>query len=142
MGGWYFKLNERPVAQNRGLFKTNVSIKSPAHRFWHRTIHSHPCSRLISRPSVVLALHFVSSGCKYARTRGAMSASELPFTTFLDSRDRFRTTVNVLGDALGAGLVEHLSRDELDAIGEPDTMKMKRASLAEQQNGEWCNTPM
>lgn len=27
--------------------------------------------------------------------------------------DRFRTTVNVLGDAIGAGIVEHLSRDEL-----------------------------
>lgn len=82
------------------------------------------------------------SACKYARTHRAASAAELPFTAFLDSRDRFRTTVNVLGDALGAGLVEHLSRDELDAIGEPETMKMKRASLAEQQNGEWCNTPM
>lgn len=28
-------------------------------------------------------------------------------------RDRFRTVVNVLGDAIGAGIVEHLSRDEL-----------------------------
>ncbi|XP_078379054.1 excitatory amino acid transporter 1-like [Oculina patagonica] len=27
--------------------------------------------------------------------------------------DRFRTVVNVLGDAIGAGIVEHLSRDEL-----------------------------
>ena len=30
-------------------------------------------------------------------------------------RDRFRTVVNVLGDAIGAGIVEHLSRDELKA---------------------------
>lgn len=28
-------------------------------------------------------------------------------------RDRFRTTVNVLGDSIGAGVVEHLSRDDL-----------------------------
>ena len=28
-------------------------------------------------------------------------------------RDRFRTSVNVLGDAFGAGIVHHLSRDDL-----------------------------
>ena len=28
-------------------------------------------------------------------------------------RDRFRTVVNVLGDAIGSGIVHHLSRDEL-----------------------------
>ena len=28
-------------------------------------------------------------------------------------RDRFRTTVNVLGDSIGAGVVEHLSREDL-----------------------------
>ena len=34
-----------------------------------------------------------------------------PFLRF--SRDRFRTTVNVFGDAIGAGIVAHLSRDDL-----------------------------
>ena len=28
-------------------------------------------------------------------------------------RDRFRTAINVLGDAYGAGLIAHLSREEL-----------------------------
>ena len=32
---------------------------------------------------------------------------------FCSQRDRFRTTVNVLGDSIGAGVVEHLSRDDL-----------------------------
>ncbi|KAJ7328121.1 Excitatory amino acid transporter 2 [Desmophyllum pertusum] len=36
--------------------------------------------------------------------------------------DRFRTVVNVLGDAIGAGIVEHLSRDELK---EADQAKME-----------------
>lgn len=29
-------------------------------------------------------------------------------------RDRFRTTINVMGDSLGAGIVNHLSKVELD----------------------------
>lgn len=31
-------------------------------------------------------------------------------------RDRIRTSVNVLGDAFGAGIVYHLSKDELDQM--------------------------
>lgn len=32
------------------------------------------------------------------------------------TRDRFRTTINVLGDSLGAGLVDVLSKAELDSM--------------------------
>ena len=35
------------------------------------------------------------------------------YVFFLLLRDRFRTTVNVLGDSIVAGVVEHLSRDDL-----------------------------
>lgn len=31
-------------------------------------------------------------------------------------RDRFRTSVNVVGDSYGAGIVYHLSKAELDAL--------------------------
>lgn len=31
-------------------------------------------------------------------------------------RDRFRTTINVMGDSLGAGIVNHLSKNELDKM--------------------------
>jgi len=31
-------------------------------------------------------------------------------------RDRIRTSINVLGDAYGAGIVYHLSKDELDRM--------------------------
>ena len=33
-------------------------------------------------------------------------------------RDRFITVVNVMGDAMGTGIVQHLFRDELDEIYE------------------------
>ena len=33
--------------------------------------------------------------------------------SFILSRDRFRTAVNVMGDVFGTGIVEHLSRDDL-----------------------------
>lgn len=39
--------------------------------------------------------------------------------------DRFRTTVNVLGDAIGAGIVAHMSRDELREADEAN-MEMGR----------------
>ncbi|TRY85799.1 hypothetical protein DNTS_011852 [Danionella cerebrum] len=43
-------------------------------------------------------------------------------------RDRFRTSVNVVGDSYGAGIVYHLSKAELDALdaqhGKPDEMEM------------------
>jgi len=35
--------------------------------------------------------------------------------------DRFRTMVNVFGDAVGTGIVQHLSRKELDTLGEDET---------------------
>ncbi|XP_046678205.1 LOW QUALITY PROTEIN: excitatory amino acid transporter 3-like [Homalodisca vitripennis] len=61
--------------------------------------------------------------------------------------DRFRTTINVLGDSMGAGLVAHLSKGELDAIGEPETIKMKkRASMSAPNSNtpeiSWNTTPM
>jgi len=34
--------------------------------------------------------------------------------------DRFRTTINVLGDSLGAGIVYHLSKDELGDMAKPN----------------------
>lgn len=37
-------------------------------------------------------------------------------TTFFFHRDRFRTMVNVLGDAFGTGVVEKLSKRELEQM--------------------------
>lgn len=35
------------------------------------------------------------------------------FADFILFRDRFRTMINVMGDSLGAGIVNHLSKSEL-----------------------------
>ncbi|XP_064645065.1 excitatory amino acid transporter 3-like isoform X2 [Lineus longissimus] len=45
--------------------------------------------------------------------------------------DRFRTTINVMGDAIGAGVVEHLSRRELKKLDRLDA-----ATDAEKQDEE------
>jgi len=40
--------------------------------------------------------------------------------------DRFRTAINVLGDSVGAGIVYHLSKDELDTMGKVTTKEGTR----------------
>ena len=60
--------------------------------------------------------------------------------------DRFRTAINVLGDSIGAGIVYHLSKEELEAGGtsEPEpagvtlttNSDLNGESQSQQQNGE------
>lgn len=38
---------------------------------------------------------------------------EVIFSFALDCSDRIRTSVNILGDGIGAGVVDHLVREEL-----------------------------
>lgn len=47
--------------------------------------------------------------------------------------DRFRTTINVLGDSLGAGIVNHLSKQELARI--PANVDMISAKMDSGENG-------
>ena len=48
-------------------------------------------------------------------------------------RDRFITTVNVLGDAMGTGIVEHLSRDDLRSTGDDDASVLKPLRMSENE---------
>lgn len=66
----------------------------------------------------------------------------LPPTPHL--RDRLRTTTNVLGDSLGAGIVEHLSRHELknpdvemgNSVIEENEMKKPYQLIAQESETE------
>ena len=46
-------------------------------------------------------------------------------------RDRFITVVNVMGDAMGTGIVQHLSRDELDEIDEKNNITYSQNILCD-----------
>merc|ERR1711993_51919 len=49
--------------------------------------------------------------------------------------DRFRTTINVVGDSVGAGIVNHLSAGELDAMDKVDGRE-ETIPLTQKDNGE------
>ena len=49
--------------------------------------------------------------------------------------DRFRTTINVVGDSVGAGIVNHLSAGELDAMDKIDDRE-ETIPLTQKDNGE------
>lgn len=44
--------------------------------------------------------------------------------------DRFRTSINVLGDAIGAGIVHHLSKGDLQRMDEEDRLKAELESAS------------
>ena len=54
---------------------------------------------------------------------------------------RFRTTVNVLGDAIGAGIVYHLSKAELDKMDQmgPETTNNDGIELTHQKSSDNAN---
>jgi len=58
--------------------------------------------------------------------------------------DRFRTAINVLGDSIGAGLVYHLSKDELDQMegkqNHLDGFESVPMTDAEESNGDYKNS--
>lgn len=55
------------------------------------------------------------------------------------NRDRFRTSVNVVGDSYGAGIVYHLSKDELDSF-DAQQAKFDEMELAKTQSFYENNT--
>lgn len=54
-------------------------------------------------------------------------------------RDRFRTSVNVIGDSYGAGIVYHLSKHELDSF-DSQQARMEDFEMARNQSFYENNT--
>lgn len=46
-------------------------------------------------------------------------------------RDRFRTMINVEGDAIGAGIVAHLSRNHLTQADDDDDLETERSDITQ-----------
>lgn len=61
------------------------------------------------------------------------SSAFLFFLFFSTCRDRFRTSVNVVGDSYGAGIVYHLSKDELDTF-DAQQVRMDDFEMAKTQS--------
>ena len=55
------------------------------------------------------------------------------------NRDRFRTSVNVVGDSYGAGIVYHLSKDELDLF-DAQQSKLEEMEMSKTQSFYENNT--
>ena len=53
--------------------------------------------------------------------------------------DRFRTVVNVMGDAIGAGIVYHLSKAELDELDRKEAAKHQPEADHDSENSEEDN---
>jgi len=56
--------------------------------------------------------------------------------------DRFRTAINVLGDSIGAGIVSHLSSEELKEIDEMDEESNLGQEIARRMNEGLPNEAM
>ena len=70
---------------------------------------------------------------RYARIAANCHPHE-SLTLKMPCRDRFRTSVNVLGDAYGAGIVHHLSKADLERMDEEDRQIALENGGSEEQN--------
>ncbi|XP_056307985.1 excitatory amino acid transporter 2b isoform X1 [Danio aesculapii] len=94
--------------------------------------HSHPSSSLTATLASVGAASIPSAGLVtmlLILTAVGLPTQDISLLVAVDwLLDRFRTSVNVVGDSYGAGIVYHLSKAELDALdaqhGKTDDIEM------------------
>ena len=68
------------------------------------------------------------------------STIDFDYSVLIHFRDRVRTMINVLGDAYGAGIVEHLSKGDLAKADIAEREKLERErSGGEEENDAGLN---
>lgn len=109
----------RDTTSRTGHHGDSANIRGVAN-WWH---HSHHCGRL----GTVSSYHFDTA--PNLPQQSGNTRHLLLSHAFLRYRDRFRTMVNVMGDALATGIMAHICRKDFMKEGDGVSQFCKKSTL-------------